>query len=123
MVRTLREFLARGGISGLALVFALAFAGVELATAIAQVAVSVISQNLSDVDHGFRLDFHIGGTRIEYTLVLQAAVTVLLVLGGLLLVWQLTRSTVRACPECLSEIPDEASVCRYCTAELGEESR
>jgi len=123
MPRVLRELLARGGVASLALVFALALAGFQLATSLAQQATSALAQNVSDFDRGYPLDFHIGDTRIDYSIVLQAALSLLLVGLGLYASWRLTRRAIRACSECRSEVPAEASVCRYCTAELAGEER
>jgi hypothetical protein len=114
----LREILAHGGIAMLAVVFSLAFAGFDIARAIAQVAVFTVSQH---VGSGFGpLQFHLWGTSFEYGTSLQGLVAALFLLAGMYGIWQLTRRSVRICPECRSEIPREASVCRYCTVELNE---
>lgn len=118
MLRLLRELLARGGVASLALVFALAFAGYALANSLAAQAVSALAQNVGELERGYPLAFHIGNTRIDYSIVLQAALSLLLVGFGLFATWRLTRSDVRECPECRSEIPANASVCRFCTVEL-----
>lgn len=120
MLRTLRESISHG-MAGLAFVFALALGGFELAQALARVAVDAIRQNVGGVQSGYLLDFRIGDTRIEYSVVLEATLTVVLIAATLFLVWRLSRHTVRTCPECRSEIPVQASVCRYCTAELAGE--
>ena len=114
--------LAHGGVSTLTLVFALAFAGFYLASALAQVAVSALAQHVGEAEAGGPLEFRVFGTRIQYEYVLQQALTLLLVVAALYGIWRLTRAGVRTCPECHSEIPRHASVCRYCTADLPEPS-
>ncbi len=111
----LREMLAHGGIAALALVFALAFASFYLVDALSQVALFVFQQHIDET-----LEFKIAGTEIYYGQALVATLTVLFVAGALYGLWRLTRNTYRTCPECRSEIPREASVCRYCTTELPE---
>jgi len=110
--------LAHGGIATLAVVFALAFSGFYVADALAQIAVSVLSQLIGDPEEGFGFQFTIAGTEIYYGGAFQYALALALILGVLYASWRLTRSAVRTCPECRSDIPREASVCRYCTAEL-----
>lgn len=120
-MQRLREMLAYGGIAMLAVVVALGLAALDLARAIAQELVRVLSQQVDDPELGLGpFGFRIAGTEIDYSFVLQAAFVLLMIGAIWLAAWRLTRSLVRECPECLSEIPHEASVCRYCTAELGE---
>lgn len=115
----LRETLASGGIATLAVVFALAFAAYYLVIATAQVAVNVLGQQISSRNE-FPFDLHIFGSDIQYEGILDGALTVVLVVLALYGVWRFTRGSVRICPECHSEIPRQASVCRYCTSELPE---
>jgi large conductance mechanosensitive channel len=119
----LREMLAHGGIALLAVVFALAAATVSLANALAQQVVSAIEQSLYDPDTftGGLLRFTVFGTNVDYALVLQAGIVVVLIGGALFGLWRLTRDALRPCPECRSEVPREATVCRYCTTELPAE--
>jgi len=112
--------MAHGGVATLALVFALAFAVYFLADALSEVAVVALQQHAIDPGGGGGLTFSIAGTRFEYAGILAGVLTVLLVGAAMYSVWRLTRRTVRACPECHSEVPREASICRYCTTELPE---
>lgn len=111
--------LAHGGIGVLAVVFALAFATFGLANALAQVLVSVLNQQVSDADFG-GLTFDIFGTTIYYEPALQTSLAILFLCTALWGLWRIVRKTVRTCPECLSDIPRHATVCRYCTTEQGE---
>jgi predicted amidophosphoribosyltransferase len=53
--------------------------------------------------------------------VLLYAITVVLVIAGLFATWLLTRRAMRVCPECRSNVPREAGICRFCTSELHAE--
>lgn len=117
-MQKLRELMAHGGIAVLAVVFALAFALVEVADAIAEVAVAVLQQLAVDEERGGDLSFTIADTTIFYSAVLRGVFAVLVVVAALYGTWRLARRGVRTCPECRSEVPSEASVCRYCTTEL-----
>ena len=111
--------LAHGGIATLAFVFALALAGFYLANALAQVVIFALQQHTGDPESGGSgVEFRVLGTEIDYSFILQSSIAMILVAVALYGTWRLTRSAVRTCPECLSDIPLEASVCRYCTAEL-----
>lgn len=114
----LRELLAQGGIAVLALVFALAFAAFHLAVAIAREVVSVPQQHLAGDDGQGFFSFTVLGTEIVYLEVLYHAVVLALLGTALLAVWLTTRSRTRLCPECMSRVPMEATVCRFCTSEL-----
>jgi hypothetical protein len=111
--------LAHGGIAVFAVVFALAFAAFNVATAIAQIAVLVFNQHVGSEDFD-PLQFKVLGTTFYLDALVQGVLTLVLVTAALFGVWRLTRGVVVTCPECRSEIPHNASVCRYCTAELGE---
>ena len=111
--------LAHGGIALLAVVFALAAATVSLAGAVAVEVVRVLQQSLYDPETGGGiLQFTIFGTDVAYAYILQTAIVVALVAAALFGLWRVTRGALRTCPECHSEIPREASICRYCTTEL-----
>lgn len=109
--------LARGGMPILAVGFALAFAAISLANSVAQEVISVLVQTLDEGD-GVTLQFTVAGTDVHYGFVLQSAIVVSFVTALLFAVWHLTRGITRTCPECRSEVPRQASICRYCTIEL-----
>ena len=110
--------LARGGVATLAVVFALALAMFNLATAFAQEVISVLQQNFADPETGAALQFRLADTDIYYGGALLYGIALVLVLGALCMTWRLTRGSIRTCPECRSDIPLDASVCRFCTTEL-----
>jgi large conductance mechanosensitive channel len=119
-MQRLREMLAHGGVAVLALVFALAYAAVTLASAVANEVVSVLSQAIYGEEGGFGgyFEFTVWGTDISYYAILQTSIVVALVAGLLFALWRSTRGSHRNCPECRSDVPKQASVCRYCTADL-----
>jgi hypothetical protein len=110
--------MAHGGIAILAIVFALAFALFGVADALAEVAVSVLLQAAVDEEGRGDLSFTIADTTISYYAVLRGVFALIVVVAALYGAWRLGRSAVRTCPECRSEVPSEASICRYCTTEL-----
>jgi hypothetical protein len=109
--------MAHGGIAILAVVFALALATYETANAIAQQAVFVFNQH-AGTEQFDPLDFRVLGTDFVFDQIVQAALALLLVAAALLGAWRLTRGAVKACPECRSDVPSDATVCRYCTTDL-----
>jgi hypothetical protein len=110
--------MAQGGIALLAVVFALALATFNLATAIAREVVSALQQHSVDGEFGGALSFRIWQTDVYYGEALLYALTVMLVVAALFGLWQLTKRTSRTCQECRSSVPSTASVCRFCTSEL-----
>lgn len=120
-MQRLREMLAHGGIAVLAVVFALAFAAFELADSVSEATVAALQQHLVDpASGGSGFDFRIADTEFDLYVVVRAATALILIAALLFVVWRLTRHESRECPECCSEIPLDASVCRYCTADLPE---
>jgi ribosomal protein L40E len=116
-----RDLLAHGGVALLAIVFALALAAFNLAASIAREVVSVIQQRTIDEDgYGGTLSFRIRETEISYGEVLYYAIALALVAAGLLAIWLVTRGQTRVCQECGSRVPVDASICRFCTSELGQ---
>jgi hypothetical protein len=118
-VGRIRELLAHGGIALLAVVFALAFTAVELAGALSQVIVAAIQQHTADPDSGTSgFSFRLLGTEIETFYVAQSALALVFIVAVLLGIWRLGRSTLQECPECHSQVPRDARICRFCTTDL-----
>jgi large-conductance mechanosensitive channel len=118
VLRLLRDTAARTGTVGLAIVFALAFASFYVLSAVAQVIVSAAGQHLANGD-GFT--FHVAHTRVDLNEVVTTVIAFAFVALGLYAVWHSEAHGLRTCPDCLSEIPRNATVCRYCSTELGVE--
>lgn len=108
--------MGHGGIAILAVVFALALAAYGTASALAQIVVYVINQQ--GTEEFDILDFEIFGTTFVLDELVRTALALVLVTGALLAFWRLSRGSVRSCPECRSEVPRDARICRYCTTDL-----
>ena len=113
-----RELTAHGGIAILAVVFALALATFNLATALAREVVSALQQHALGGEFGGALTFTVWETDVYYGEALLYGLTFVLAAAALLGIWLLARRASRTCPECRSSVPATASVCRYCTTEL-----
>ena len=117
----LRALLSHGGIAGLAVLFAVAFATYGLAQSLAQVVVSALQQHLIDEESGGSgFSFSVAHTEFEWYGVVLAGLALAFAAAFLFVAWRLSRRSLRECPSCHSQIPLEASVCRYCTTELIE---
>lgn len=111
------DVLRRTGVLGLAIAVALALAVFQLVQALVYAGPMVLIGKAVD-----SLSFRIHGTDFQYHDVLAGLLTVVLVTATLVLVWKLRSGETRRCPDCLSEIPLRANVCRYCTSEVGPSS-
>jgi hypothetical protein len=120
-VGRIRELLAHGGIAVLAGLFALAFAMFGVAQSVAFAVVYAAQQHLVDeTSGGSGFDFRIAGTDFDLYAIVQAALTLVVVVALLLLAWKVTRRASRECPACRSDVPAGATICRYCTTDLPE---
>ncbi|HST26125.1 MAG TPA: hypothetical protein VLJ76_09040 [Gaiellaceae bacterium] len=120
MLRRFRDLGSTEPGFALAGLIAVALAALGVASALAYIGVSIIQQHVAP--HG-GLEFHIGHTSVEYEDVLQAGIVVALVGVGLYWGQRLMAPAQQTCPDCLSSIPVEARVCRYCTSDLGPADR
>jgi large conductance mechanosensitive channel len=116
----IRELLAHGGVAVLAVVFALAYGVISLASALANQIISVLQQATYDraTGTGGLLEFTVWSTDISYGELLSSAIVLALVGVTLYALWRITGNERKSCPECASDVPKHASVCRYCTTEL-----
>jgi large conductance mechanosensitive channel len=113
MTQVLADVLRRTGVVGLAIAVAAALAFYDVIRSFV-FAFPMVLIGKADED----LMFTVRGTSFQYHDVLTTLISLVIVVTVLALVWQLRpRGTVR-CPDCLSEIPREAKVCRYCTSEV-----
>jgi hypothetical protein len=115
VLRDLRDALARGGLFGLGAIFALAVAGAALASAMADLVVSVVAQNAGE------LSFTVHHTQLRFYSLVDAVVALIVLGAGIAYLFRLTSPGYRTCPDCLAVIPRAARVCRYCTSELANE--
>ena len=114
MGRLARESLVRNGVVGLALAIAAGLALFNLVSAIVGLLLVTPLQKL-DFDYAFR----IGGVVIQWGALLTDVLVAAAVVLGLWWFWKLAAALGRTCPDCRSEIPADASVCAFCTTELG----
>jgi len=118
-VGRIRDLLARGGIAPIAALFAIAFATVELAEAVAFIVTGAIQQHTIDSGTGRSdLEFSLFHTRFDLNYVVQAFIALLLIAALLFAIWRVGRAKLQECPECLAEVPREARICRFCTTDL-----
>jgi large conductance mechanosensitive channel len=133
MLREFRAFLVRGNLVDLAVavVIGTAFAAVVNAV-VKDLITPLIAAIAGEPDFG-DLAFTINGSRFAYgdflnqllTFVIVAAVVFFLVIKPVNALTARLRtepdveSDTRACPECLSQIPQAARRCAFCTAEFG----
>lgn len=113
MTQALGDVLRRTGVLGVAVAVAVALAFYDLVRSfVFFVPITLIAK--ADEDLGFT----IRGTRFDYHNVLATLISLVVVAGALALIWRLRPRETVPCPDCLSEIPSEAKVCRYCTSEV-----
>jgi hypothetical protein len=116
MFRRFRDLASQEPGHVLAGLIAVALAAFGVADALAHVGIEALAQHTSTG----ALEFHVGHTAIQYADLLQAAIAFLLVGAGLYWGYHLLAPSQQTCPDCLSEIPAEARVCRYCTSDIGK---
>jgi large conductance mechanosensitive channel len=132
MLREFRAFVLRGNLVDLAVavVIGTAFTAVVNA-AVKDLLTPLIAAVGGEPDFG-GLDFTINGSRFAYGDFLNAAVTFLLIaavvfflvvrpVNALMDAFRTepeVESPTRACPECLSQIPQAARRCAFCTSEV-----
>jgi large conductance mechanosensitive channel len=128
-----REFVLRGNLVdfAIAIVIGAAF-GALIAALVRDLITPLIAAVGGKPDFG-ALSFTINGSRFAYgdflnalfTFLMIAAILYFLVIKPVALLLEHLRpkppiAPVRSCPECLSEIPEQARRCRYCTAALAD---
>jgi hypothetical protein len=115
MLRTLKESAARGTTNGLALAFALALAVFSLASSVSFLIVGVLAQHV----RGNQLSFNFAGTKFVVDRLLADGLAVVFLVLAFWGMWRVEARALRTCPECKSRIPSEASVCSYCSSDIG----
>ena len=128
-----REFVLRGNLVDLAIAVVLGAAfGAVVTSAVENLVTPLIAAVGGQPDFS-RLSFTINGSRFGYGALLNALISFALIAA---VVFFLVIKTInaltahlkperpvdqptRACPECLSDIPEKARRCAFCTAEVG----
>jgi len=133
MLNEFKAFLLRGNVVDLAVGIVIGAAFVAVVTAFVDYVLTPIIGMLFSSDFS-SLDFTINDSTISYGLFLNSLIAFVLVAAAVfffvvkpinaLMARRKTQpdvdSTVKACPECLSNIPAGARRCAYCTASLSQ---
>ena len=135
MLKEFRKFILRGNVVDLAVGIVI---GAAFTTVVNSFVANVINPLVSLFYQGNKFSeavFMIGDTTFKYGDFLNALISFLIVAAVVFffvvkpinhLTDRLARSkgtaesTTRKCPECLSEIPREASRCKFCTAKIAK---
>jgi large conductance mechanosensitive channel len=132
MLKEFRTFILRGSLVDLAVAVVIGTAFTAVVTALVQDLITPLIAAIGGEPNFGGLAFTINGSRFAYGHFLNAAVTFLIVASvvfflivkpvNLLMDRFRTEPEVerptRACPECLSQIPEPARRCAFCTAEV-----
>jgi large conductance mechanosensitive channel len=133
MLKEFRDFVLRGNVVDLAVAVVIGAAFGAVVTAFVSSFVTPLIAAIGGDSDFSALSFTINGSRFSYGVFLNALIAFLIIAAVVffLIVRPLNalmehRSTeapvaevTRACPECLSQIPNEARRCAFCTAEVG----
>jgi large conductance mechanosensitive channel len=132
MIRDFRDFVLRGNVVDLAVAVVLGAAfGVVVTTLTSSFITPLLAAVGGESDFS-RLTFTINGSKFTYgvffnalvSFLILAAVVFFLIVRPLNALMSRMRPeapvarVTRPCPECLSEIPTQASRCAFCTAEV-----
>jgi large conductance mechanosensitive channel len=113
VTQALADVLRRNGVLGLAIAVAVALALWELVRALVwAVAIQLLQKGDDD------LSFSLRGESFRYGESLASILALLLVGAALIAIWRLGAHDTKNCPDCLSEIPRAAAVCRECSLEV-----
>jgi large conductance mechanosensitive channel len=133
MLKDFRQFILRGNLVDLAVAVVLGAAFGAVVTALVRDLVTPTIGALGGQPDFSSLDFTINGSRFFYgdfinallTFLIVAAVVFFLVLKPVNALLERMRTEppveerTRACPACLSQIPEAARRCAFCTEEVG----
>jgi large conductance mechanosensitive channel len=133
MLKEFRDFVLRGNVVDLAIAVVIGAAFGAVVTALVSSFVTPLIAAIGGKHDFSALAFTINGSRFTYGVFLNALVSFLIIAAVVffLIVRPLnalaeSRRTeepvaevTRACPECLSQIPNEARRCAFCTADVG----
>jgi large conductance mechanosensitive channel len=132
-VKGFRQFIVRGNLVDLAVGFVVGAAFTTLVQALVKDLLTPLIAAIGGQPHFNGLSFTINHSQFAYGDFLNALLTFLMVTA--VLYFAVVRpvaallerlapkpplAPLRSCPECLSEIPEAAGRCRYCTAVLAD---
>jgi large conductance mechanosensitive channel len=126
LIQGYKEFISRGNVIDLAVAVVIGAAFTALVNSIvADLLTPIIAAIVGEPDFS-ALSFTIRGSEFTYGNFINALIAFLLV-TAVVYVFVVTplnhlkrdqEATARECPECLSEIPNKATRCAHCTAEV-----
>jgi large conductance mechanosensitive channel len=133
MLKEFRDFVLRGNVVDLAIAVVIAAAFGAVVTALVASFITPLIAAIGGKPDFSALAFTINGSHFTYGLFLNALVSFLIIAAvvfffvvrplNALMDQRRTEAPVaevtRACPECLSQIPNQARRCAFCTAEVG----
>jgi large conductance mechanosensitive channel len=133
MLKEFRDFILRGNVVELAVAVVIGAAFGAVVSALVASFITPLIAAIGGKPDFSALAFTINGSKFTYGLFLNALIAFLIVAAVIffLVVRPLNMlmarlkpehavdRVVRACPECLSDIPEEARRCAFCTAEVG----
>jgi large conductance mechanosensitive channel len=130
MLKDFKAFILRGNVLDLAIAVVLGVAFGVVITSLVDLLTNVVA--IPGKTDFSRLSFHVGGGTFRYGAFFQAILNFVLIAAVLFLVVVKpvnalmarsktepdVTSPTRECPECLSNIPEAARRCAFCTAEV-----
>src|SRR4051812_3589353 len=133
MIKDFRQFILRGNLVDLAVAVVIGAAFGALVTAFVASFVTPLIAAIGGKPDFSSLAFTINGSRFTYGAFFNALLSFLIIAAvifffvvrplNVLMAWRKPETpvdrVVRPCPECLSDIPEEARRCAFCTAEVG----
>lgn len=126
MLQGYKEFISRGNVIDLAVAVVIGAAFTALVNSmVADLLTPIIAAVIGEPDFS-ALTFRVNGSEFTYGNFINAVIAFISVTVAIyfFVVLPINRlqgdeeETTRDCPECLSEIPNEATRCAYCTAEV-----
>jgi large conductance mechanosensitive channel len=133
MLKEFREFVLRGNVVDLAIAVVIGAAFGAVITALVSSFITPLIAAIGGKPDFSALAFTINGSKFTYGVFINAVVSFLIIAAVVFFVIVRPLNAlmarmrpeppvdrvVRPCPECLSDIPQEARRCAFCTAEVG----
>jgi large conductance mechanosensitive channel len=133
MLKEFRDFVVRGNVVDLAIAVVIGAAFGALVTALVSSFITPLIAAIGGKPDFSALAFTINGSKFTYGVFINAVISFLIIAAVVFffIVRPLNAlmarmrpeppvdRVVRPCPECLSDIPQEARRCAFCTAEVG----
>lgn len=132
MLKGFKDFISRGNVIDLAVAVVMGAAFGAVVTALVADFITPVIAAIGGQPDFSSLSFTINGSKFAYGHFINAVISFLIIAAAIYFFVVLplekmlkqpdaesSESDVRACPECLSMIPNEARRCMYCTSVIG----